>query len=89
MSSNNILLSYNPNDFFYVGALNRNEMPSAIDCSNLDPYAQSWDNTCSDSMFSDNSYNCIKRELCINRDKGEKLLSLSNNSNAANEKYMN
>jgi hypothetical protein len=89
MSTNNVLISYNPNDFFYVGASNRNEMPSVKDCSDLDPYAKSWDNKCSDTMFSDNSYNCIKRELCINRDKGERLISISKNSKTANEKYMN
>jgi hypothetical protein len=72
--SNNIIMGYSANDFFYsqAGAL----MPSDDDCKNklgddspLLTGGATWTTLCNDANFMDNSGNCIGRQLCINKDK--------------------
>jgi hypothetical protein len=84
----NVILGYNPNDFFYADALNRGIMPTDANCNDLNIHDQSWDLSCN-SWFADNSGNCIKKELCINKEKVEYLLNTENNHSGADEKYSN
>jgi hypothetical protein len=85
---NNVVVGYSPNDFFYMDAINQGVMPSGDDCKTLKPYDQSWDLSCG-TWFSDNSGNCIKKELCINKDKAEYLSTVENTHSSSGEKYMN
>jgi hypothetical protein len=85
---NNVVVGYSPNDFFYVDAINQGVMPSDEECKTMKPYDHSWDLSCG-SWFSDNSGNCIKKELCINKDKAEHLTDIENTHSSAKEKYMN
>jgi hypothetical protein len=62
-------------------------MPNQEQCDSLNPYSDDWNNKCG-KLFSDNSYNCIRKELCINRDKGNKLVKMNMNTTAI-EKYAN
>ena len=84
----NVVVGYSPNDFFYADAANRGLMPSDTVCASLKPYDQTWDVSCN-SWFSDNSGNCINKELCINKDKVQYLLKTENDHSGANEKYSN
>lgn len=87
-TTNNVIVGYSQNDFFYVDATNRDIMPSDNACIKLKPYDSSWDVSCN-SWFSDNSGNCINKELCINKDKVEYLLKIENNHSGADEKFLN
>ena len=53
--------------------------------SSIDP---AWDTICKNN-FSNNSSNCVKKELCKNRDKSNSLTSLESSGLGAKEKYMN
>jgi len=86
--TNNIIVGYSPNDFFYVDAINQGVMPTDDECKELDPYSGTWDVSCG-SWFSSNSDNCIKKELCINKDKAGYLSKVENTHSSSNEKYMN
>jgi len=49
-----------------------------------------WDMICNDNKyFSENSTNCLKRELCTNKKHATKLEDLQNTKLGAMEKYMN
>jgi hypothetical protein len=86
--SNNIIVGYSPNDFFYSNAVNQGIMPSDDECKKLKPYDSSWDISCN-AWFKDNSGNCIKKELCINKDKADYLTGMENKHSSSNEKFMN
>ena len=90
--SNNIVVGYSPNDFYYVqAAKNGNVMPSEAECVTLignTIISSEWDTTCK-NRFSSNSVNCIKKEICKNKEKGTKLVNLENTGLGAKEKYMN
>jgi len=85
---NNVIVGYSPNDFFYADAISQGVMPTDDDCVALKPYDQTWDVSCG-SWFSDNSGNCIKKELCINQDKANVLTDIQGKHSSADEKYMN
>jgi hypothetical protein len=87
--TNNIVVGYSPNDFFYVNAINNNTMPSDDECALLNPYDQSWESKCNNTNFNDNNEDCTNQALCINKDKAIALTNLGNNGTAATEKYMN
>ena len=89
--SNNIVVGYSPNDFFYVQAEKSNTMPSDSDCELLTGnviISSEWDSIC-ENNFSDNIDNCLKRELCTNKNKATQLQDLENTKLGALEKYMN
>ena len=85
--STNIELSYSPNDFFYV---NSDIMPKAEECANFAKFSQAeWDLSCNDSgRFKDASMNCVQKELCINKDKAEKLESKVNAHKGLDKNYI-
>ena len=85
---NNVTVGYSPNDFFYADAIGQGVMPSDEECKKLDPYSHTWDISCN-AWFRDNSGNCIKRELCVNKDKADHLTSIENNHSTSVEKLMN
>jgi len=76
-TSNNVIVGFSPNDFFYYQAQHEDLMPKNDkdfdgSCNALDINATSWDLSCSQIHFNDNSYNCIAKELCRNKDKVKK-----------------
>jgi len=87
--TNNIVVGYSPNDFFYVTATNENNMPSDENCNNLNFNDKSWENKCNQENLMDNIDDCINKELCKNKNKALKLSELENSSSGATEKYMN
>lgn len=86
--SNKVIVGYSPNDFFYADAISQGVMPTDAECQKISPYDHSWDLSCG-SWFSDNSGNCIKKELCINKDKASYLTDIEKKHSSANEKFMN
>jgi hypothetical protein len=106
--SNNVLVGYSPNDFYYVQAEQNNELNPSSDCDKLTvngnvylpngntiAYGSSlslndpaWDIICNGN-FSQNKDNCLKRELCNNKNKATELQDLQNTKLGAMEKYMN
>jgi hypothetical protein len=89
MSSSDTIVGYNKNDFFYVNAENAGISLTPEICSLLNVNSPTWDISCNDAFFFDNSANCMKKELCINKEQAAKLKSLQQNHSGADEKYDN
>ena len=85
----NILVEYNPNDFFYAVASNENMMPDTDTCDKLDVHDPAWDISCNRDNFTDNRNICIDRELCVNKENVDELMKIKNRHNGADEKYLN
>lgn len=92
LESHTYLIGYNKNDFFYnSSSLNISEnLPTISDCSNMDANDTIyWDTSCNANVLSeDNIQPCIKRELCLNRQYGEKIIKLQNNHYGADQNYL-
>lgn len=89
-----ISIGYNPGDFFYT--LVGNHMPSDSSCNELlqipdvschfiDPNSISND----DTLWRDNSFNCYKKELCINKQQSAKINEVENNHLGSQQNYKN
>jgi len=89
MSSTDILIGYNKNDFFYVNATNKGEMPTAKMCDDLNVNDYKWDISCNNTHFLDNSANCLKKELCINKEYSDTIKELQQINSGSVEKYDN
>lgn len=89
MSSSDILVGYSKNDFFYVNAENNETMPTAEMCTGLKTHDISWDISCNTANFIDSSANCLKKELCINKDYSNKIKSMQQTNSGSGEKYDN
>jgi hypothetical protein len=90
MSSSDIIVGYNKNDFFYVNAENTNGILSASDCTfDVDLHNTIWDTSCNETHFVDNSANCLKKELCINKEYANTIKHMQQNHSGADEKYEN
>ena len=87
-SMSNVVVGYSPNDFLYIDATNRGIMPSEQQCASLNPYDQTWDVSCV-QFFSDFSGNCIRKELCKNKEKAIYLQDVQHGHSGVAEKYMN
>jgi len=97
-----LIVGFNPNDLYYYASPER-ERPDQAKCAELgDIYASHWNDDCTiydtngvllgDSSaipYRDASYNCRTRQLCVNKDKSDKLLSIQNSHSGADEKYIN
>jgi hypothetical protein len=81
-NKNDIILAFNKEDFYFY---NNN----TSDCKTIQPYDKKWELSCSLSNFTDNSYNCMVKELCINKDLYNNINNVQNNLNGSNEKYEN
>jgi len=89
MSSSDIIIAYNKNDFFYVNAENNGEMPVKSDCNSLDIMNVNWDISCNPTHFDDNSGNCLKRALCVNKELAGTLNELQRQHSGSDERYAN
>ena len=91
-----IVVGYNKNDFFYITAEENGYMPSDSKCKeimndNVFDYANicRTDNEEQRDVFHDgkNSMKCIEKELCINKDKVNKIDVVQNNHSGSEEKH--
>jgi len=92
-TTNNVIVGYSPNDFFYYQAQHENLMPKNdvvfdASCAQLRIDAPTWDVSCSQTYFTDNSYNCIAKELCRNKKKVNKLAEMQTVHSGSDEKYL-
>ena len=91
---NQFLVGYNPNDIYYYAAPPAVQ-PTKEQCAALDIYNASWDVSCNiydpsnGKPFIDFSNNCYKKQLCINKDKSDKLMSLQNSHSGSDERNVN
>jgi hypothetical protein len=69
---NQIQLNYQPIDFFYYQS---NFTPSSTDCSNLLYFDNCFE---TDPSWNDISFNCYRRELCINKNLANEVLKSKN-----------
>jgi hypothetical protein len=86
----NITIAYNPNDFFYVTALNSDDKTfnnsNNTDCSiyktpdAISKYSRS---NCSSTNFTSG---CYHNELCINKSNAQKINSLQTNHDGSSER---
>ena len=91
-----IVVGYNKNDFFYITAEENGYMPSDSKCTeimndNEFDYAKicRTDNEEQRDVFNNgkNSMKCIEKELCINKDKVNKIDVVQNNHSGSQEKH--
>jgi len=91
-----IVVGYNKNDFFYITAEENGYMPSDSKCKeimndNEFDYAKicRTDNEEQRDVFNDgkNSMKCIEKELCINKEKVNKIDVVQNNHSGSEEKH--
>jgi hypothetical protein len=89
---NKNLMGYSPNDFFYISATETLNMPPDASCSQLTSGGWNdagWDMSCNPTNFSNNKEDCIRRELCFNKEKALELAKIENVNNGSKEKYLN
>jgi hypothetical protein len=84
----NITIAYNPNDFFYVTALNSSGNPfnnsDNTNCQiNRSTYGR---NECSSTNSTDYKSKCYENELCINKSNAKKINSLQTNHDGSSER---
>jgi len=88
----NVVISYSPNDFFYVKFDEQNNS-STIDnnvCVPLKPYGI-WDTSCNKNNYNlneNNKINCNLKELCKNKEKAEEIQLIQNNHNGSGQNYL-
>lgn len=88
-TNNNILIGFSPNDFFYAQAQHDNIMPKdPAFCPSIKMYNSTWDTSCNSLYFSDNSYNCLAKELCINSDKATKITQYNSQHSESEGHYL-
>ena len=90
LDTHKLLVSFNKNDFWYnrpvVGV--SDNMPILDTCSRNDVYDHpKWKNYC-DTNFKKYDQDCIRRELCLNRDYADKVDKLQNNHNGSDQNYL-
>jgi hypothetical protein len=99
-SDNQILVGFNPNDLYYYASPSP---PTDSVCSQLKgadgsvyPISdQYWDDNCkitdksNGAPFRDVSATCMTRQLCINKTKSDKIVSVQNTHSGADEKFVN
>jgi len=89
----NITIAYNPNDFFYVTALNSDDKTfnnsNNTDCSiyktpiAISKYSRS---NCPSLTESADKSRCYDNELCINKSNAKKINSLQSNHDGSSER---
>lgn len=86
----NITVAYNPNDFFYVTALNSDDKTfnnsDNTNCSiyeNTDAISKYSRSNC---MTTADKSNCYNSELCINKSNAKKINSLQTNHDGSSER---
>lgn len=86
---NTTIIGYSPNDFFYSTAVELGTMPSDDQCRTMMPFDTTWDVTCNNLNFArdKNSEECIKVELCKNKDYANKLIEINRGNANSDEKY--
>ena len=90
MSSSDIIVGYNKNDFFYVNAETNGGTLTTANCKmNVGLHDPTWDVSCNAANFVDNSANCMVKELCINKEYANKIKSMQQNHSGADEQYEN
>lgn len=88
----NNIMGYSSNDFFYISATETLNMPSDISCNELTKDGWNngdWDISCNPRNFTNNKDECIKRELCFNKQMALELEKTKNVNNGSKEKYLN
>lgn len=86
----NIIFHHNPNSFFYMSALANDEMPSKLDCENINPNYESneWIDKCNAIKFPENSETCKKVAFCKNFKRVEELYGKRNDYSATGQLYL-
>jgi hypothetical protein len=91
-----ITIGYNPDDFFY--SLVGNKMPSDSSCNDPDHgYLNIKDSSCvfidpidtTEQIWTDNSLNCYRRELCRNKIAALKINDVENNHLGSQQNFKN
>ena len=81
-----IILAYNPSDFFYVKAETDENMPTKDECTRLLNAVP--DLSCNDTNFRNNKTECINKELCINKNNAEWIRTYQNINGGSKQTYM-
>jgi hypothetical protein len=82
-------VAYSQHDFFYSRAEGHGKMPSDVSCNSMDINNSNWDTSCNDINFSDNSGNCINKELCLNKQNANLVNGIQSKNSGSLEKYEN
>lgn len=91
-----VVVGFEPTALYYYSTSPPLGLPAGtnVSCNSLPKpmYDPSWDTSCNmssptGSPFLDSSYNCYVRQICINKDKSDKLADLQNKHSGSNENY--
>jgi len=87
-----VVISYSPNDFFYVKFDDQNNSYSIDNnmCNKLKPY-EIWDTSCNKNNYNYNGINkinCNLKELCKNKEKATELQSIQNTHSGSDQNYL-
>ena len=90
-----ITIGYHTNDFFYT--IIGDKMPTDSSCNAPGGYLSIPDSSCvlidstgfSGDIWMDNSYNCYKKELCMNKNLALKINDVENNHLGSQQNYLN
>ena len=84
----NITVAYNPNDFFYVTALNSygNAFYNSnnTNCDEID--RTTYNRTNCSTLTDTNRESCYENELCINKSNAKKINQLQSNHDGSSER---
>lgn len=83
----NITIAYNPNDFFYVTALNSDDKTfNNSDNTNCQIDRTTYNRKKCYPLTDDNRRQCYDNELCINKSNAKKINSLQTNHDGSSER---
>jgi hypothetical protein len=87
----NLVASYSPNDLYYMNMTKLfentgtyNPIVDYTTCDKVDIDVNACNTT---SYFNNNTQNCVKKQLCINKEYAEKIKDLQTKHNGADEKF--
>lgn len=88
--SNTTYLGFSPHNFYYVDATSRNAQyaPNDSSCNEVYDNSGAFNNLiCDKDTFPDNSFNCLKKEMCNNK-KLANSLKLEFNNTGSDIRYL-
>jgi hypothetical protein len=80
-----IILAYNPSDFFYVKAAADERMPDSVQCQSLTTTVT--DISCNNTNFASNIQQCFEKELCINKSQADWIRTYQNVNSGSKRTY--
>jgi hypothetical protein len=83
----NVYVGYTPNDYYYMDTVGKDYYPTTEECTTL--LSIPWGDSSCSAWFSDNSLNCIKQQICLNKNNVSAINSVDASHNSTFGKNIN